>query len=122
MVNWRAVGWGFVTFLVVAILGAGFPVVGQLGAGVVGGLVAGYLAGGSLLNGAIHGTIAGSINGVAFTVLFALFGGVIGFAAAGNPLGGVLAGTGVLVLGLLLTLVFAVESALAGAVGALVAE
>ena len=121
MVDWRAVGWGFLTFLVVAILGAGFPVVGQLGAGVVGGLVAGYLAGGSLLNGAVHGTIAGSINGVAFTVLLALFGGVLGFAGAG-PFGGVLAGTGVLVLGLLATLVFALESALAGAVGALVAE
>lgn len=119
--DWRAVGWGFVTFLAVAMFGAGFPVVGQLGAGIVGGLVAGYLAGGGVLNGAVHGAIAGSLTGVAFTLLVAFFGGLLGFAG-GGPFGGVVGGTGLLVLGFLVTLVFALDSAVAGAIGAFVAE
>ncbi len=86
MTDWRAVAWGTLVFLVVAAFGTAIPVVGQIGAGLLGGAVAGYLAGGGLGNGAYHGLIAGSVTGVAFTVLFALFGGLLGLAA--GPLGG----------------------------------
>ena len=120
MTNWRAVGWGFLTFLVVAVLGSAVPVVGQLGAGVLGGLVAGYLAGGGLWNGAVHGAIAGSLTGIAYALLFAFFGSLLGLAA--GPLGGLLGGAGVFVLGLFVTLVFALDSAIAGAVGAAVSN
>lgn len=60
LTDWKAIGPEFAVFLVVALFGAGAPVVGQLGAGILGGFVAGYLAGGGLISGAWHGLLAGS--------------------------------------------------------------
>jgi hypothetical protein len=116
MTDWRAVGWGFLVLLVVAIFGAGIPVLGQIGAGLVGGFVAGYLAGGSLGSGAWHGLVAGSLTGVVFTVLLALAGGLVSGPAA--PL----VGGGVLVVGLFVTFLFAIDSAIAGALGAVLKD
>ena len=118
MTDWRAVAWGAVVFLVVAAFGTAIPVVGQIGAGLLGGGVAGYLAGGGLGGGAWHGLLAGSVTGVAYALLFALLGGVFGLLG-GGPLGGILGGAGVFILGIVLTAVFALESAAAGAVAAL---
>ncbi|WP_101294097.1 DUF5518 domain-containing protein [Halegenticoccus soli] len=116
MTDWRAVGVGFVVLLVVGALGLSAPVIGQIGAGLVGGFAAGYLAGGGLGRGAWHGLLAGSITGVVLTVLLALVGSAIGLGA--GPVGAFLGGAGVLVVGLFVTLLFALDSALAGAVGA----
>lgn len=111
MTNWRAVGLGFLVLLVVALFGAGLPVLGQIGAGLVGGFVAGYVAGGGFVSGAWHGLVAGSITGVVFTAILALAGGLLS-----GPLAGIVGG-GILFVGLALTVLFAVDSALAGAIG-----
>lgn len=116
MTDWKAVGWGFVVFLTVATFGAGLPVVGQLGAGLVGGFIAGYLAGGGAVNGAWHGLLAGSATGLAFTLLVAFAGGLLV-----GPLGG-LVGASILLVGLVVTVLFGLDSALAGAVGGLLAD
>jgi hypothetical protein len=113
--QWRAVAVGFVVVLVVGAVGLTLPVVGQVGAGLVGGFAAGYLAGGGAGNGAWNGLLAGAISGVLLTVAVALVGGLVGLAA--GPLGGLLGGAGVLIVGVVLTLLFAVDSAIAGAVG-----
>lgn len=116
MTDWRAVGWGFLVLLVVAIFGAGIPILGQIGAGLAGGFVAGYLAGGGLGSGAWHGLLAGSITGVIFTLLLAVAGGLL-TGPAGPIVGG-----GVLVAGVVATLLFAIDSAIAGAIGAVLAD
>ena len=113
MTDWRAVGWGFLVLLVVAIFGAGIPILGQIGAGLVGGFVAGYVGGGGLARGAWHGLLAGSITGIVFTALLALGGGLLT-----GPVGPIVGG-GILVVGLVATLLFAVDSAIAGAIGGL---
>lgn len=114
--DWRAVGVGFILILVVGAVGLTLPVLGQIGAGLIGGFAAGYLAGGSLGDGAWNGLLAGSISGVVLTLLLSLLGGVLGLA--GGPLGGFLGGAGVFLVGLFVTLVFGIDSAIAGAVGA----
>ncbi|SFR50565.1 DUF5518 domain-containing protein [Halogeometricum limi] len=113
--DWRAVGVGFLLILVVGTVGLSVPVIGQIGAGLVGGFAAGYLAGGTLGNGAWNGLIAGSLSGLVLTLLLSLLGGALGLA--GGPLGALLGGAGVFLVGLFVTVLFAVDSALAGAVG-----
>ena len=115
MTDWRAVGVGFVVLLVVGAIGLQLPLIGQIGAGLIGGFAAGYLAGGGLGSGAWHGLLAGSITGIVLTLFLALLGGVLGLGA--GPLGGFLGGAGVLLVGVFVTLLFAIDSALAGAVG-----
>lgn len=115
MTDWRAVGVGFVVLLVVGAIGLHLPLVGQIGAGLVGGFAAGYLAGGGFGNGAWHGLLAGSITGIVLTVFLAFLGGVLGLGA--GPLGGFLGGAGVLLVGVFVTLLFALDSAVAGALG-----
>jgi hypothetical protein len=102
--------------VIAGALATGAPIVGHIGAGIIGGLAAGYLAGGGLTNGAWHGLLAGSIAGVVLTLGFAVVVGILGLA--GGPLGGALGFGGVLVGGLVVTFIFAVDSALAGALGA----
>lgn len=113
MTDWRAVGWGFLVLLVVAIFGAQIPILGQIGAGLIGGFVAGYVAGGGWASGAWHGLVAGSITGVVFTALLALGGGLLSGPAAPIVSGGIL------VVGVVATLLFAIDSAIAGAIGGL---
>ena len=120
MTDWRAVGYGFVVMLIAGLLASFAPVVGHVGAGLIGGFVAGYVAGGGLLSGAWHGLLAGSVSGVVVTLLLAAFGGLVGLA--GGPVGSLLGGAGVLVVGLFLTFLFAVDSALAGAVGGVLGD
>ncbi|MFC7202775.1 DUF5518 domain-containing protein [Haloferax namakaokahaiae] len=116
MVDWKAVAVGFVVIVVAGIVGFSVPILGHAVAGLVGGFAAGYLAGGSLENGAWNGLIAGSISGVIVTLIAALIGGALGLAA--GPLGSLVGGFGVLAIGIFLTLIFALDSALGGAVGA----
>lgn len=116
MTNWRAVGIGFVVMIIAGVLATGAPIVGHIGAGIIGGLAAGYVAGGGLTSGAWHGLLAGSVAGIILTLGFAVVVGIFGLA--GGPLGGALGFGGVLVGGLAVTFIFAVDSALAGALGA----
>ncbi|QAU11595.1 hypothetical protein EKH57_01790 [Halorubrum sp. BOL3-1] len=120
MTDWRAVGYGFVVMLIAGVLATGVPVVGHAAAGLVGGFVAGYLTGGGPLSGFWHGLLAGSVSGVVVTLLLAAFGGLVGLV--GSPLGSLLGGAGVLVVGLFLTFLFAIDSALAGAIGGVLGE
>jgi hypothetical protein len=112
MTNWRAVGVGVGLLVVVGVAGVSTPVVGQLGAGLVGGFAAGYVAGGSPGRGAWHGLVAGSFAGLVLAVGVAHFGGV-----AGGPLGMLVDGYSTVVVVSALTLLFAADGALAGAVG-----
>ncbi|MGM0592594.1 MAG: DUF5518 domain-containing protein, partial [Halobacteriota archaeon] len=74
-INWRAVGYGFLTTLILGLLSglsipgidATLPVLGYGLTAVIGGLVAGYVAGLGAWNGAIHGGIATVVG--AFVVL-----------------------------------------------------
>jgi len=120
MTDWRAVGYGFVVMVIAGLLATFAPVIGHVGAGLIGGFVAGYVAGGGLLSGTWHGLLAGSVSGVAVTLLLAGFGGLVGLAA--GPLGSLLGGAGTLVVGLFLTLLFAIDSALAGAIGGVLGD
>ena len=115
MTDWRAVAVGFVVLLVVGAVGLQLPLVGQIGAGLIGGFAAGDLAGGGLGNGAWHGLLAGSITGIVLTLVLALLGGAVGLGF--GPLGALVGGAGILALGVVLTVLFAVDSAVAGAVG-----
>jgi hypothetical protein len=116
MTNWRAVGVGFVLLVVIGTAGVSVPVVGQLGAGLVGGFAAGYLAGGGPGSGAWHGLVAGSLAGLVVAVVVAFFGGLVG-GVAGGPLGALVSGFGIFVVVSAITLLLAVDSAVAGAVG-----
>ncbi len=116
MTNWRAVAVGFVLVVVVGTAGVSVPVVGQLGAGLVGGFAAGYLAGGGPGSGAWHGLVAGSLAGLTVAVVIGFFGGLVG-GVSGGPLGALVGGFGAFVVVAALTLLFAADSAVAGAVG-----
>jgi hypothetical protein len=118
MTNWAAVLWGFLVGIVVGLLAFAIPIVGHVGAGLIAGGVAGYLAGGGLASGAWHGLLAGALDGIALVLLIAPLGALIGGIGAG-PLGGLVGGLGVFVLGLVVAFVFAVDSAIGGAVGAI---
>jgi len=118
MTNWRAVGIGFLALLVASVLGVALPLFGHAAAGLVGGFVAGVIAGGGLLRGAWHGLLAGAMAGAVWTVVLAAVGGLLGVVTA-DPVVGAVGGAGVLVVGLLLSFVFALDSAVAGAVGGL---
>jgi hypothetical protein len=116
MTDWRAVGVGFALLVVVGTAGVSVPVVGQVGAGLIGGFAAGYLAGGGAGSGAWHGLVTGSLAGLVVACLVVLFGGLLG-GVTGGPLGALVGGFGAFVVVSALTLLFAADSALAGAVG-----
>lgn len=83
MTDWRAVGYGFIVMLIAGLLATFAPIVGHIGAGLIGGFVAGYVAGGGLLSGTWHGLLAGSVSGIVVTLILAAFGGLVGLA--GGP-------------------------------------
>lgn len=60
------------------------------------------------------------MSGIVLTLLLAAFGSLVGLV--GDPVGTLLGGTGVLVVGLFLTFLFAVGSALAGAIGGVLGD
>jgi len=62
------------------------------------------------------------VSGIVVTLILILaaFGGLVGLA--GGPIGSLLGGAGVLVAGLFLTLLFAIDSALAGAIGGVLGD
>ena len=123
MTDWRAVGIGFVVGVITGLIAFAVPLIGHIGAGLIGGFAAGYVACSDgrdgIGRGAWHGLLAGAIGGIVLAVVFAvlvLFVGVL----AGGP-AGVLGGASVFVGGVLIAFVLALDSAVGGAIGALVA-
>ncbi|WP_380679026.1 DUF5518 domain-containing protein [Salinigranum sp. GCM10025319] len=112
MTNWRAVAVGVALLVAVGTVGVSVPVVGQIGAGLVGGFAAGYVAGGGPGRGAWHGLVAGSLAGLVVAVGIAFLSG-----ASDGPLGLLVDGFGASIVVSALTLLFAADAALAGAVG-----
>jgi hypothetical protein len=120
MTDWRAVGIGFLVSIVAGIVAFALPVVGHIGAGLIGGGVAGYLAESGIGSGAWHGLLAGAVGGIVLALLFGLGAGFLGSIAAGP--GGGLLGAGVFVVGVIIAFVLAIDSAIGGAVGGLLAS
>jgi len=118
MVNWRAVLVGFGVELVLGVFAFALPGVGHAAAGLVGGFVAGWMAGGGAWDGAVHGLLAGALGGVVVVgvLVFASAVASVAFVPAG------LLGFGVAVLALVVFLALAVDSAIAGAIGGLLAD
>lgn len=116
MTNWKAVFIGFLAELVFNVLGI---FVGIISPGILAGLVAGYLAGTGLLGGAWHGLLAGALGGIVLALLVAVTG--IGYGLLVDPVGSVI-GLGVAIVLLFVIILFAVDSAIGGLVGAGVAR
>lgn len=116
MTNWKAVFVGFLAELAFNVLGI---FVGIVSPGVLAGLVAGYLAGTGLLGGAWHGLLAGALGGIVLAVLVAVTG--IGYGLLVDPVGS-LVGLGIAVALLFVMVLFAVDSAIGGLIGAGVAR
>lgn len=88
--NWRAIGFGFLTALVLGLISgvavpftnATLPVLGSGLVGVIAGAVAGYSDSRTMGSGAVHGGIATTIGAIVVavvaTILGTLFGGVLG--------------------------------------------
>jgi hypothetical protein len=88
--NWRAIGFGFLTALVLGLISgvaipftdAALPAIGSGLTAVVAGVVAGYVDSRTLGSGAIHGGIATTIGAILVaviaTIVGTLFGGVLG--------------------------------------------
>jgi hypothetical protein len=119
MTNWRAVGIGFVIEIVIGIFAFALPGIGHAAAGLIGGFVAGWIAGGGLGNGAWHGLLAGSIGGIVIAVLVALGATLLGTLGTG-PFG-VFIGMGTFAVALGVAVILALDSAIAGAIGGLLA-
>lgn len=117
-VNWRAVGAGFVTAVVIGLLsgvtipfvGVTLPVIGYGLAGLVGGFVAGYMATSVTENGMIHGGLATVIGGIVVLMILSLL------TVFASPV----AGVSVFVAGMIVLLLQAVPGAVGGAIGSYV--
>ncbi len=116
MTDWTAVLSGVVAGIIVGVAASAVPGIGHVFAGLVGGGVAGYLAGGSVASGLWHGILAGAFGGILLAAaLFSLVS--VASVALGAPFG-VLAGVGTASVVVVVSLLFAVDSAVGGAVGA----
>jgi len=111
MTDWRAVGIGFIVGLVIATVGLALPIIGQIG-----GFIAGYLAGGGLGSGAWHGLLAGAIGGLIIAVFVFVGASLLGLTVT-EPVNAVVGGAGLTAVVVFLSVLFALDSAIAGAIG-----
>lgn len=118
MVNWRAVLTGFVVEVVLGVFAFALPGVGHAAAGMIGGFVAGWMAGGGLWSGLVHGGLAGALGGLLVVAFLVVASAVLSVAFV--PAG--ILGFGVAVLAFVVFVLLAVDSAVAGAVGGLLAD
>lgn len=116
MVNWKAVGIGFLVEVVVGVFAIGLPGIGHMAAGLFGGFVAGYLAGGSLLRGLWHGLLAGALGGLIIAVILGLTITLLGGIGLG-PLGSFI-GVSVFFVIVVIAFLLALDSAIGGIIGA----
>ena len=115
-VDWRAVGYGFITAVVLGLLSGvaipytnlSLPILSSTIIGLLGGLVAGYVGLNGMRVGALNGALAtavGSIVGVVILTVLGLFvSGVVGL--------------GILALGVVVVLSHMIPGAIGGAAGA----
>ncbi|MFB6072872.1 MAG: DUF5518 domain-containing protein [Halobacterium sp.] len=120
MVEWRVVLAGFGVEFALGVFAFALPGVGHAAAGLAGGFTAGWLADDGVWGGAVHGLLAGALGGLvvaSLLVLASLAVSATGFLPAG------LLGFGVAIFSVVVFLLLAVDSALAGALaGWLAAE
>lgn len=81
MVNWKAIGLGLTTTLLLAYLGKYIPHLDTPIAPILGGIIAGYMVGGSYRDGGIYGGISASIAGFVYTILVIILSAGISLAA-----------------------------------------
>ena len=115
MTDWRAVGVGFIVGLVIATVGLALPIIGQIGGGLIGGFLAGYLGGGGLGSGAWHGLLAGAIGGLIIAVFVFVGTSLLGLTVT-EPVNAVVGGAGLTAVVVFLSILFALDSAIAGAI------
>jgi len=105
LVNWKAVGIGFIVTLVIALIGLFVPYLSFPLSPIIGGIVVGYIVGGTYKEGIINGGLAAGITGFIFTlVAVTLLGGTISAITASA---GVSLSSGTLALIAVLGAVFA---------------
>jgi len=119
MTDWRAVTVGFLVGVVAALFGLLLPGVGQAAAGLLAGFVAGYLADDGILGGVWHGLLAGALGAILLALLLVPLAALL--ASPFGPVASALGGAGTFVAVSALGLLFALDSAVAGAVGGLLA-
>jgi hypothetical protein len=119
MVKWRAVLIGFAVQFVLGVFAFALPGIGHAAAGLIGGFVAGWLAQDGVWGGAVHGLLAGALGGLVVASVL-LFLSLLVSAAGVLPAG--LFGFGVAAFSLVVFFLLALDSAVAGAIGGLLAE
>jgi hypothetical protein len=117
MVRWIAVIIGFMVGVLVGVVGLALPVIGQIGAGLIGGFVAGWLAAGGLVSGTWHGLLAGAFGGVLLAAFIVIITSVLGVSGVIDPVSGLIGGGGTAVAVLFLAALLAIDSAIGGAIG-----
>lgn len=121
MVDWTAVGFGFLAHVILGVFAFLAPGIGHIAVGLLGGFVTGYVAGGGLGNGAWNGLIAGALGGILVALIVAVGLGAILELLVGGGLG-FLGGAGALIVGVVVAFILAIDSAIGGAVGGAVAD
>lgn len=116
MVRWIAVIIGFMVGVLIGVVGLALPVIGQIGAGLIGGFVAGWLASGGLVSGTWHGLLAGAFGGVLLAAFIVISTTVLGVTGVIDPVAGMIGG-GTAVVVLFLAALLAIDSAIGGAIG-----
>jgi len=76
MVNWKAIGLGFIITLVLAYLGRYIPHLDMPIAPIIGGIISGYMVGGSYRDGGIYGGLSVGIAGFLYTMMVILLTGI----------------------------------------------
>jgi hypothetical protein len=76
MVNWKAIGLGFIITLVLAYLGRYIPHLDMPIAPIIGGIISGYMVGGSYRDGGIYGGLSVGIAGFLYTIMVILLTGI----------------------------------------------
>jgi len=116
--NWRAVGAGFITIIVLGLVGAfvgPLAVFGTALGAVIGGFAAGYLAHTGVANGAWNGFLAGTIGSIVVLAALTVLG--LAVSVVELSLGGVFATVGVALAALVLIALGAIPATLGGAIG-----
>ena len=81
MVNWKALGLGFVGTFILAYLGKYIPHLDMPIAPIMGGIISGYMVGGSYRDGGIYGGLSAGIAGFIYTILVIILSAGVSLAA-----------------------------------------
>ena len=81
MVNWKALGLGFIITLILAYLGKYIPHLDMPLAPIIGGIIAGYMVGGSYRDGVVYGGLSTGIAGFIYTILVIILSAGVSLAS-----------------------------------------